>query len=318
MRFPTTILLIILFFFTESCENKPASSQTSTNLYGTGRKLETVDENRGEPKGKPQVDFEFEAFDRQSNVERITRKITNKRPLVVHLLVPLCDNENQGIVKVSEKLGDGFNLQSNLYWGAMYGIKSHFKRANDWKLLQEIKDVNNSVLERAIFFKTFANGAKVYIVADAYKGDKMRPCLSDFLESIAGSKIDEMSIANKGESHDVPLYSEADLIIFNGHNGLMDFELEYHPNEDGVKKDVAVIGCSSFDFFKNHLNIGKAYPILTTRGLMAPEAYTAEAIINTWANNKAKSDFRLSAAKAYNKYQKCGMKGAMGLFKSGW
>lgn len=310
----TTFSFFLLLALTACDTGATAQKETKVNTgYGSGNRTDIEEDE------KPKVqDFEFKAFDRKSNVERIARKIKNEQPLVVHMLVPLCDNKNQGIIPVSEKLGNGLKPETNLYWGALYGIKNHFKQANDWQSIKNFEGVNDQVLERAVYLKKFPNGAKVYLVADAYRGDKMAPCLQDFFATLSGSKIDELSIEKDGQSHEIPLYSEADFIAFNGHNGLMDFEMEYFPNEDGVKKDVAVIGCSSFEFFKNHLNIAKAYPLLTTNGLMAPEAYTAEAIINQWAENKTDSDFRLAAATAYHKYQKCGMKGAMGLFKSGW
>lgn len=303
----------LLTFLLTSCDTGTSTQTTaSDNSYGNIDRERTVEE-------KPPVEtFEFKAFDRQSNIDRINRKIEKKQPLVVHLLVPLCDNDHQGIVKVNERLGNGTNLKSNLYWGAMYGIKSHFKRSKDWKLLKSIEKVNKDVLERVVFLKTFPNGAKVYLVADAYRGDKMKPCVNDFLSAVAGKKIDELSIESEGENHNLALFSEADFIAFNGHNGLMDFELNYMPNEDGLKKDVAVIGCASFEYFKNHLNIAKGYPLLTTNGLMAPEAYIVEAVVNEWAINKTDSDFQLAAGKAYNQYQKCGIKGATRLFKSGW
>ena len=61
--------------------------------------------------------------DRTKIKERLQRKIKNKEPLLIHTFVPLCDNDNQGIVPVNKSLGDGFNLRTNLYWGALYVAK---------------------------------------------------------------------------------------------------------------------------------------------------------------------------------------------------
>src|SRR5688500_17366703 len=52
---------------------------------------------------------------------------------VVHVFVALCDNEHQGIAPVPAKLGDGRDPANNLYWGAMYGVKTFFRRSPDWK-----------------------------------------------------------------------------------------------------------------------------------------------------------------------------------------
>jgi hypothetical protein len=40
------------------------------------------------------------------------------------IIVALCDNEHQGIVPVPEALGRGDDPATNLYWGAMYGLRT--------------------------------------------------------------------------------------------------------------------------------------------------------------------------------------------------
>jgi len=55
------------------------------------------------------------------------------KPLVAHVVVALCDNEFQGIVPVPAHLGDGDSPRSNLYWGAMYGVRSYFRNQPGWK-----------------------------------------------------------------------------------------------------------------------------------------------------------------------------------------
>ena len=54
---------------------------------------------------------------------RLAQDFSAGRPLVAHVIVALADNEYQGIVRVPQSLGDGDRPQSNLYWGAMYGVQ---------------------------------------------------------------------------------------------------------------------------------------------------------------------------------------------------
>ncbi len=49
---------------------------------------------------------------------RIDADIAEGKPVVVHVVVALCDNVNQGIVPVPEAFGNGQDLGANLYWGA--------------------------------------------------------------------------------------------------------------------------------------------------------------------------------------------------------
>ena len=46
-------------------------------------------------------------------------------PKSIHIIVALCDNEFQGIVPVSDLLGNGREPGTNLYWGALFGVKTN-------------------------------------------------------------------------------------------------------------------------------------------------------------------------------------------------
>ncbi len=51
---------------------------------------------------------------------------------------------------------------------------------------------------------------------------------------------------------------------------------------------------------------------------MAPEAYVLKATLDGWILSEGGEQIRRRAAEAYNKYQRCGLKGAMNLLASGW
>ena len=252
-------------------------------------------------------------FERTESFTRLKQKIENKDTLFIHVMIPLCDNKNQGIVPVPSHLGDGMDPNSNLYWGAMYGFKSYFKRS-DWNLIHSEKKVNNDILERVIFVKKLPESSAVIIIADAYRGDRMKELLVDYLDAIAGKKKEEYRALNSRFS----IYSNADLTLFNGHNGLMDYKIDRISTNDLIIRETAVIGCISYEYFRPHLLAGYGYPILTTSNLMAPEAYVAEGLINAWIELKSETEIRTTVGQAYNKYQKCGISGATNLFYSGW
>jgi len=252
------------------------------------------------------------------SVEKIKRPIQSlieknkaKEPLIIHVLVPLCDNENQGIVPVPKKLGNGLDPYNNLYWGALYGVKTHFKRSKTWKLVSSSKNVNDNVLERIVFESSNSQGNKVLLIADAYRGDKMKTCLQDYFSYLAGGK-------NAPINSKITAGSASDLIVFNGHNGLMEYDLTPLTPKDNKVREAMAIGCISYDYFHPHWKKSKSYPILSTNHLMAPEAYILEAALNSWKNENSSENIHLSSAKAYNKYQKCGINGAKNIFHSGW
>jgi hypothetical protein len=252
--------------------------------------------------------------DRTEIIKRLQQKITDKKPLVIHAFVPLCDNDNQGIVPVNESLGDGLNLRTNLYWGALYGVKTHFKRQKDWEFLFSKKDLNKNILERVVFFKKYKNGAQVYFVADAYRGDRMKECLTDYFAALSNENNNEFNFLDKK----IGIEGNADLIVFNGHNGLMDTSIESPNNVHTSAKDAIAVACVSFEYFEEYYQQVNAYPLLNTKNLLAPEAYVLENVFDVWANLKDEEAIHHAAGSAYNQYQKCGLRGAKRLFQSGW
>ncbi|MDF1697947.1 MAG: hypothetical protein P1U56_19020 [Saprospiraceae bacterium] len=253
-------------------------------------------------------------FSRIPSFNRLKSKIKSKKPLSIHVRIPLCDNEHQGIVPVPKKLGNGLDLDNNLYWGAKYGFKNHFKTYTNWKLILSEKNTSNTILERVVFKKKMSNETEIYIIADAYRGDAMKECLKDYLNSIAGNSDDHIKIKNKS----LGIGSNADLIIFNGHNGLMDYHLDIVPSTDQISRETAVIGCLSHKYFKDHLLASKGYPLLMTTNLMAPEAYVVESVIESWIQLEDEKTIRKNTGIAYHTYQKCGINGATNLFTYGW
>lgn len=252
--------------------------------------------------------------DRTEIKKRLQQKLANKKPLVIHAFVPLCDNENQGIVPVSKTLGDGLSLRTNLYWGALYGVKTHFKKQRDWELLFSKKDLNKNILERVIFSKKYQNRAQVYFVADAYRGDRMKECLTDYFAALSNENNSEFNFLNKR----IGVEGNADLIVFNGHNGLMDTSIEFPNNAHTSEKDAIAVACISFDYFEKYYQQVNAYPLLNTKNLLAPEAYVLENVFDAWATLKDEEAIHHAAGSAYNEYQRCGLKGAKRLFQSGW
>lgn len=258
--------------------------------------------------------YRYKVNDRTEILRRLKEKTGKKLPLVVHIMVPMCDNENQGIVPVNRWLGDGRNLKTNLYWGAGYGVKSYFKKQG-WKILSSKIDSTGKVMERVIFYKKQTNGMDVYLVADAYRGDRMKECLHDYFRSLGGWKSGLDSIPNQK----LLLYKDADLIIFNGHDGLMDDTLKEYYSKDSIPRETATIACYAKSFFNPRFEECGAFPLVGTSGLLAPEAYVMEAVIEKWLLQKSELEIKNAAGDAYHaKHPSTSTGGARALFTTGW
>ncbi|MFD0863502.1 hypothetical protein ACFQ1M_14900 [Sungkyunkwania multivorans] len=231
---------------------------------------------------------------------------------IIHVYVALCDNVNQGIVPVSRSLGNGQNPKTNLYWGALYGVKTHFKRSGDWEYLGSLLNGNPKILER-VLFKHRETGT--YLLADAYDGSEIKQATIDFLKAASGKDQEKLILDKQG------LYfgGGADLVAYVGHDGLMEFELdiELEPDDD-AKRDAIVLACFSKDYFKPYIKNTGANPLVWSTGLMSPEAYTLKQAIDGWISGETDAQIRERAAAAYHQYQKCGMRGARRLLVTGY
>ncbi len=248
-------------------------------------------------------------------------------PRTIHVFVALADNKNQGIVPVAAILGNGDDPQHNLYWGSAYGYKTFFSRNADWRLIASASSPGTSseiprpeiprpeIMERCVFKHRTAN---VYLVADAYRGNKIRQAIVDFLQAAAGGDPESVPIKAGGQTLVLKVRGAADLVAYAGHDGLMDFQLTTLPQGKSANRQAIILACISKSYFSAPLRATGATPLVWTTGLMAPEAYTLKSAIDGWILHESNDQIRERAAAAYDKYQRCGLKGARRLLVTGW
>jgi len=229
----------------------------------------------------------------------------------IHIFVALCDNKYQGIVPVPVRIGNGQDLNNNLYWGCGGGVRSYFKNSKDWVLLKRYF-VDSIRLERIVFKNKSEN---CYIVADAYDGRYIKKCTVDFFSSASGQQKDTIQINGKV----LGINGNSKALAYIGHDGLMDFGLnERFVNIDGKTRDVFILSCVSKRFFGQYLIDTKANPLIWSTGLMAPEAYTLHDALEGYVKNESPERIRTRAAKAYAKYQRCSENAAKNLLVTGY
>lgn len=243
----------------------------------------------------------------------------------IHVFVALADNESQGIVSVPPKLGDGNDPDNNLYWGALYGVKTHFRRSPRWHQVPFAVPSGDGILER-VAFEHKASGTM--LVADAYRGDRINQAMSDFLVSAAGRGHERQIVRRDDKTQALSLGGGASLLVFVGHNGLMDLEssetfVTQLPAADPAEaqsaplREAIVLACLSERFFAPILRRAGARPLLMTASLMAPEAYSLEAALEGWIGQETPAQIRQRAAQAYAEYQRIRVKSALRVFTAG-
>lgn len=315
----------MLFFsscqFFATTENEiPPNNIDSTTVKNTDIKSNlNLSENSKQQTVLAQ-DKKYTPFDRTSIETNLKEKIATNQALVVHIFVPLCDNEHQGIVPTTASLGNGFSLRTNLYWATTNGMKRYFKEKKEWKFIESIKDVykDSVVLERVIFKRTYPNKATVYVVADAYRGDKMLATLNHFARAMSNNYTKKITLP---DNNTINIHGGADLVVFNGHNGFLDFP-EGTPtpfyNTTKSQKDMVAIACFANEYFEREALRAQAYPIVRAKSTLHPGAFVISAIIDDWAMLEPVEAMRLSAGKAYCEIHNCSIKTSKNLFYKGW
>lgn len=276
------IFILSIVFFCLSCNDAPQEQKATKIQKEKATEL---------PKYQPITEFD-------------------KDTKTIHIMVALCDNENQGIVPVPARIGNGQDPKNNLYWGTAYGIKTYFKRSKEWSLLTT-QNLNDTILERVIFKHKLKN---FYLVADAYDGRYIKKTTTNFLRSSYGMVKDTVKVGVVT----LGIEGNAKLLAYIGHDGLMEFDLaEKFEKTDTLQRDVIILACISQEYFAPYLAQANINPLVWTTNLMAPEAYTIHDALSGYVQGELNSEIRLRAAKAYAKYQKCGLKGAKRLLVSG-
>lgn len=209
----------------------------------------------------------------------------------IRVFIALCDNKTQGILPVGEKIGNGDAPDANLYWGCSDGFGSYFKRSKNWKSLASRSDVSPEVLREVTLKHT---SGKATLTAEAYRGSAMRKCIEDFEAAAASGKYD--------------------MVVYIGHNGLMDFALPNPASIPTGKTHAIVLCCMSKALFAPRLEKLGCRPVLLTQQLMYPGAFILHDALESWLKQGSLEEIRLAAGKAYAKNQKISVNAGCGIF----
>jgi len=221
-------------------------------------------------------------------------------PKQARIIVSLADNTNQGIVPIKASLGNGQDPKNNLYWGALYGAKTHFKRMNDWSVTSQNSE-KSDVLDA--FELKHAAHPTTKIIVEAWDGAKQNRAVKAYLADLKDAE------------------SPNDFVCFVGHNALMDLSVANVPALKATKtaniergRKASVIACRSAPYFKPYHDSLGVESYVMTKGLMAPEAYVLEGFLAAWLNGDTANKARAAAAAQYSKYQKIPLRNANWLF----
>ena len=234
--------------------------------------------------------------------DRIRKDLAAGRPLVVHVTVALCSNDQ--IDCGSAIAGRAGNLSHNVYWGAIFGARRFLEmKSSGWQRLS-LGKVDDTILERAVYRRTIPakrwgldrqQPVEQLVVLDAVHGQRIDQAVTGFWKGATGGET--LTLDGRGEL-------AVHVAGYVGHNRLMDgLDLPDHAASDRAIPSF-VLACYSEQYFGKKLRRAGSRPLVMTKQLMAPEGYVLHAVLTGIGDNKDDPQIRLGAVQAYAKWQK--------------
>ncbi|MHC4715231.1 MAG: hypothetical protein ACYTAN_18505 [Planctomycetota bacterium] len=245
--------------------------------------------------------------------ERIDRDVGAGAPVVVHVVVALYDSENPDAFPFPEGLGNGDDPDTNVFWGEDFGVQKFLTHEADWKQVARIEQPPEGVLRKVVLsteVERKGGRARVYLVAEAWRGREIKAAITRFLTLAAAGEEEAFTVETAEGSDEFRAGGASHIIAYVGQDWRKAFRLadEPTPAADAAARGVIALTRNSRARFLEPIRAAGVDTALLTIGLIGPAAYTLDA-------GAQAAEIREAAAQAYNKYQKCGIQMARGLFR---
>ncbi|MEZ4372794.1 MAG: hypothetical protein R3B07_18360 [Polyangiaceae bacterium] len=263
------------------------------------------------------------------------------KPLVVHVTVPLCSNAQ--IDCGASWAGQPGRLETNLYWGAIFGARRIFDgKRSGWERVEVTKQ-DDVYLERVVY-RRFVSAKNWHLERCAPRTspgtDAKAPCQIEqlvVLQAVHGSKIDRaiddlwrnategarVSFKDPQRAADEAKRSEVVHVAgYAGHNRLMDGKrLPSLSPADVLARDAPahpafVLACYSDRYFSASLESAGSKNLVSTQTLMAPEGYLVDAVAKGLGENDSPSALTDRAIRTYAKWQRISIPQARRTFRA--
>jgi hypothetical protein len=246
------------------------------------------------------------------------RAVEKGGPLVIWVVVPLCDNDQ--IDCGSDAAGRPRDLKRNLYWGAIFGHKRFFERdKSPWEKLSDETDGfgDTGELERASY-RRMVDGApwgrkdnvEEIVVFSAYAGDRINDAVVTFWKSASSGATVTIHVPDARTL-------KVSVAGYAGHDRLMDgVELPSEPKSTSPDAIPSfVFACYSKKYFGPSLDRVGSETLVMTKALMAPEGYTVDAVARALGENRSRLGVVSNVVASYAQWQRIDVKVASPMFE---
>jgi hypothetical protein len=244
---------------------------------------------------------------------RVVDDITAGKPLVVQIHAPLCD---KSIIPCgNDKLGNGDNPDTNLYWATSPGFGKWFARkGGGWKrvLAQKAGETgDDDVLALHVYKRTLTapsawvkRGAPktydAFAVVFGWRGTAIDRALDAYAREVSG--LDERTL-ELADGTKLTAGGAAQIVAYSGHNRLMDVDTYAWPAPGAAAQGAIAVACKTADYMEDEVPAPTRVPLLMTRDFLFANAAPVEAVVLAFAKGGSYATIRKEAAAAYAKVQ---------------
>ena len=223
------------------------------------------------------------------------------QPVVIHVIVALCSNDY--IYCGGRAKGDPTDPDGNLYWGALFGARRMFDgNYSPWTRVSSTTS-SGPVLEHIVYKRTGGPFGEAYVSLEAWSGNNTDQAIERFWNIATGGG----QVSFQGRSETIHAVGYA------GYNRLMD-DVELPGPASGQAIPSFVLAKSSERTFGRKLREAGSFPLITTKGSMAPEGYTIMAAARALADNYSPRAIRVRMIEDYKRHQRISERAASRTF----
>ena len=242
--------------------------------------------------------------------EAMVDSISHNGHLTVTVHVALADRSSGA----ASRFADGRHPRTNLTWGALYGVETHFANAAGWRRAYT-DNGDGPVLRHVVFHRRaevtaawrelgVAAPFDIYVLALAWPSTLAREAMNrPIREAMLHEPIPMMV-----EGEELVFGSGSVLIGYLGPNAMADGywdPFEQLPNNDPRQPTGIFYLCSMSAVYLHDTVVRHGlYPVLFAREPIVPEAYLLDGMLQALAVGELDDGFLFRAAAQYTKYQK--------------
>ena len=274
-----------------------------------------------QPNGSPQAQTRLSAGPSELLSSALLPDAVDFEPSLVQMI------EQQGFIAVTVhvalhdrpgnrkgKFGDGANPGTNLYWGALFGLETHFANSAGWRRAYADRGDKAQIIRRAVFHKRaeptpawvdrgVLEGFDVYVLANAWPSTRIVEAMEQpIIEAVCGE-----SIALPVDGRIIEFGGAGAMVGYLGKNHMLDEYWDPFVRLKGctMSRQIGLLYLCPRSAVVLHQTIASRglYSVLFTRSGITPEAYLLDGMLNALLSGELGDAFLTEAAAQYARFQ---------------